>query len=372
MSMSIPDHTQYAHDRFIQFKNITLMKKIHLILTGFLIITFGCKKENQYLPTAFNYPIDPVTIKENVNVGAYYFNYSSSDWAKKFTNTPNLGQYSALDPQVMEQHRQWADKGGIDFFIFNWNGSKDNTVLNSFVQGRNSKVKMVITYNTAHLAASNSSPLTGSKLTIMINEFKDLANNFFSKDYYFKIDNRPVVNISQLNLAGNASSSIDYTTVIPAIKKAMNDIGIDIYVIGEVSSGWLPPQRYETATKAMDAVVLNDWSTDNYDRSVFFNSFLDTNWKNWTDSISQWKVDFIPCIFPAFNDKAMSPNSKKYNLDGDTFFKNNCNVAKRNMSVERIVFINSWNNFQLGTALEPTKETGETYLNITKTQFKIN
>jgi hypothetical protein len=342
---------------------------------NFIVITcllFSCKKQDDHLPPNYNYKIDPVVITEDVNVGAYYYNYTTTDWAKKYTNTPAKGEYSALDPAIMEQHRQWADLGGIDFFIFNWNGTTNNTLLNNFVAGRNNKVKMVINYNIAHLSATNASPLVGTKLTTMINDLKTLAASHFDKDYYFKINNEAVILITPLNLSASAAASVNFSTVIPAVKEALNAVGVKIYVIGEITSGWLPPVRYAPAIKAMDGVNLNNWSTDGYDRSVFFNSFSDINWKNWTDSTTTWNVDFTPVIFPGYNDKTMTPASKIYDVGGTKeFYIDYCNVAKRNMSKKRIVLINSWNNFNVGTSIEPTLQYGNLFLDITKKEFKI-
>ena len=273
----------------------------------------------------------------------------------------------------MAQHRAWADAGGVDFFIFNWNGaSTGDPLLNAFVNGRTEKVKMVINYNTAHLSATNASPLTGAKLTTMINELKTLVANHFTKDYYFRTGNKPVILITPLNLSTSAAASIDFTQVIPSVKTALNAVGVDLYVLGEITTGWLPPVRYATATKAMDGVTATNWSTDVYDRSVFFNAFSDQNWKNWTDSTTKWNVDFTPTIFPGFNDKKTSPASKMYDVGRTApFYTDYCNVAKRNMASKRIVLINSWNSFQFGTSLEPTTEYGNTYLDITKAQFKV-
>ncbi|MBA4141012.1 MAG: hypothetical protein H0X70_11045, partial [Segetibacter sp.] len=228
-------------------------------------------KQDDHLPPNFNYKIEPVAITENVNVGAYYYSYTAADWAKKYTNTPEKGEYNPLDPAIIAQHRQWADMGGIDFFIFNWNGaSTGDPLLNAFITGRNNNVKMVINYNTAHLAATNAAPLTGAKLTTMINELQALAATHFSKDYYFKSGSQPVILISPLNLATAAAASIDFATVIPAVKQALKAASADVYVMGEITSGWLPPVRYAPAIKAVDAVTLSNWSTDIYDRSVFF------------------------------------------------------------------------------------------------------
>ncbi|HSU51060.1 MAG TPA: glycoside hydrolase family 99-like domain-containing protein [Segetibacter sp.] len=343
------------------------------ILITVALFTNACKKKNEYLPPNFNYKIDPLNITENVNVGAYFYNYASTDWAKKYSDMPLLGEYNSLTAMVMAQQRNWADSAGVDFFIFNWNGATaGDPLLTSFINGRNNKVKMVINYNTSHLAATNASPLTGAKLTTMINEFKSLVTNRFTKDYYYSLNGQPVILISPLNLPSTASSSIDYTTVIPAVRKSLDSVGIHPYFIGEITSGWLPPVRYAPAIKVMDGVDLTDWSTSVYDRSVFMASFVDQNWKNWTDSTTTWNVDYVPCIFPGFNDKTMTPASALYNIDrSKDFYTDFCNVAKRNMGKKRVVLINSWNDFQKGTALEPAKAFGSTFLNITRSQFKI-
>lgn len=346
------------------------MKVTIYILTAFLLMT-GCKKENEHLPPDFNYPIPQVNITENVNVGAFYYAHTASNWGPT-SDTSTLGEYSSLDPAVMNQERQWADQGGVDFLIFNWNGSADDALLQAFIKGRSSNVKMVINYNISHLKATNASPLTGTKLNTMIAEVKTLAGTYFNNDYYYKINGQPVFLITPINLSSNALTSVDYTTVMPALKDGLKATGVNLYTIGQITSGWLPPQRYNTAIQTMDAVTLSDWSTAIYDQAVMIAPFMDMNWKNWTDSTTKWSVDYVPCIFPGYNDKAISPKSKNYNIDRSVdLYTDFCNVAKRNMSDKRIVLINSWNNFQLATEIEPSKEYGDTYLNITKSQFKI-
>lgn len=352
------------------------MKKTFFIISSLFIFLFSCKKQNQNqnLPnTDFVYAIPQVDITENVNVGAYFYNYLATDWAKGYADVPLLGTYSALNASTMAQERVWADSAGVDFFVFNWNGATaGDPILNSFVTGRNNNVKMVIDFNTAHLSATNTSPLIGTKLTTMINEFKSLVTSRFSQNYYYTINGQPVVLITPLNLASSASTSIDYTTVIPALRKSLDSIGVHPYIIGEITSGWLPPIRYASAIKVMDGVTLTDWSTTVYDRSVFFAPFVDQNWKNWTDTITPWKVDFVPCIFPGFNDKVITPTSANYNINKtDTFYNDYTNVAKRNMSSKRLVLINSWNDFQKGTGIEPAVSYNRTFMTLTKKQFKV-
>jgi hypothetical protein len=147
------------------------------------------------------------------------------------------------------------------------------------------------------------------------------------------------------------------------------------FIIAEITSGWLPPQRYSTTLKVFDAVVLRDWTCNGnygYDRAVFYPAFTDQSFKNWNDSTTVWGINFVPCIVPGFNDKMMTPASKNFDLPrSPEFYTDNCNVAKRNMGSKRIVMINSWNNFQVGTTIEPATEYSTDYLLITKKQFKV-
>ncbi|GGG26084.1 glycoside hydrolase family 99-like domain-containing protein [Pontibacter amylolyticus] len=349
-----------------------MMKRI-LYALAFVVLASNCKKEDDYMPTQFAYDITPVTLTEDAHVGAYYYRYKAADWGKKYTYQPELGEYDALQPDIMDRQREWARAGGVDFFIFNWNGNPDeDALLNTFASGSSSAVRMVINYNTTHLGATNTAPLSGAKLATMIEEFKGFASTHFSKDYYFKVDGQPVVLFSPLNMASNRAESIDFHTVIPALRQAMDEIGVNLYIVGEITSGWLPPQRYSKAIRAMDAISLSNWATENYDRSVFFPSFIDQNWKHWNDSTATWGVDFVPVIHPAYNDKVMNPASKIYDLGQSTaFFTAMSHVAKGNMGDKRLILINSWNNFQLGTSMEPTKEYGTTYLDLTRSQFKV-
>ena len=349
------------------------MKTLIYTLSALMLLV-ACREENLHLPTDFSYEIPPEEISEDVNVGAYFYHYNTEDWNQLLPFEPLQGKYDALSPEVMVQQRTWADQAGVDFFIFSWNHTgQDEALISNFVTGRNQSVKMVINYNLAHLNAKPDAPLVGAKLDSMINDFRNLAASHFRQDYYFAVNGQPVVLISPVNLPVSLSASVDFPSIVAALNEAMTAAGIDLYLMGEITEGWLPPQRYSPSLRAMDAVVLKDWATENYDRSVFFASFSDQNWSHWNDSTEVWGIDFVPCIFPGFTDKAMNPESVLYDIErSETFYTDYSNVAKRNLGDSRIVLVNSWNNFQRGTALEPAQTYGTTYLDITRTQFTVN
>lgn len=350
-------------------------KQIFYFLIGSVVLV-SCKKNNEPedFASKFKYPIPAVKLATSANVGAYYFNYTSSDWSKKQADTSLLGKpYNALtDPSILPQQMTWADEGGVDYLILKWNASStDNSLLNAFASARTTqKVKMVIDYNTAHLSATNASPLKGTKLQTMLNDFKTLVQNHISKDYYFKIGNRPVILLTPLNLSSSASNSIDYKYVTDTLRVELKKLGVDPFFIGELTTGWAAPANYDAqALSAMDGIVLTTWNTPDYDRWWAFYSYSDLNYQNWKTTLEKMNVEYVPCIFPGFED----PNSTTQRTIERTEanYVDYCNVAKRAMGKNQLVIINSWNDFMKGTALEPANEYNKTFLQITKREFKV-
>lgn len=336
----------------------------------------GCKKSNDPgdFASKYKYPIPAVKLTQSANVGAYYYNPSTSDWNKVHSDTSLLGKpYNVLtNATIMPQQLSWADEGGVDYLIFKWNGSADNSLLSTFASARTGQnVKMVIGYNTAHLSATNASPLRGTKLQTMLNEFKTLVQSHISKDYYYKINNRPVILLSPLNLSSSTLTSIDYKYVTDTLRVELRKQGVEPFIIGELTTGWAAPVNYDqSALAAMDAVVLTTWNTADYDRWWAFYSFVDLSYQNWKNSLEAMGVEYAPCIFPGYNEPSSA--SQRTIEKTEANYVDYCNVAKRSMGANRMVIINSWNDFSKGTALEPSKKQGNSLLQITKREFKVN
>lgn len=272
----------------------------------------------------------------------------------------------------MSQHISWAAEGDIDFFVFKWDGVSDNDILTAFrSQATNDNVKMVIEYNTAHLGATNASPLTGAKLQTMINELKTLTDEHLKNAYYYKTENNPLIVISPLNLASSALTSIDYKKVTDTLRTEMIKWGVEPYIIGQLTTGWVAPINYDKdMLTAMDAIVLNNWTTNDYDRAYGFFSYADLNYQNWKNSLEADSLDFVPCISPGFNNPEV-PAAYVINRTAEHYIAY-CNIAKKSMGARRLVLINSWNDFQKGTTIEPATDYNTEYLTITKAEFKVN
>ena len=316
------------------------------------------------------FPIPQVNLTDDARVGAYYSVYKTADWAVASLFTPILGKYDATTAAVMQQHVKWADTAGVNFFAFRWNAATDNAILTNFkTQSASGNVKMVIDYNTAHLAATNASPLTGAKLASFANDWRTLIATYVNQTSYYKIDSRPVVMLSPLNLTASTLTSINYKLVADTLRSVMKSFGLTPYIIGELTTGWVAPINYpDSILRAMDGIVLTTWSTTDYDRMFAFYSYSDLNFQNWKTTLDGWSIDYVPCIFPGWNSPSTAtqyviPRNEKNYVDY-------CNVAKRSMGKNRLVLINSWNDFQKGNTLEPAAEYNLDYLNITRRELK--
>ena len=283
------------------------MKKITIILLGFIaLLAVSCDKDDHLAPdkSKYVYDIPQTDLPVDAIVGAYYTNItSSSSWLKSgkkiYAGTPLLGEYLSTTSGVLQQQLAWADEAALDFLIVTWDAaSADNTLITNFKSVRaatNAKVRLVINYNTKHLKVSNDKPLQEEEnLNKMINDFTNTLVPLFNDEVYYKMNGRPVILITPSNLSSSALKSIDYSLVIPALKKAVSELGYDLYTIGEFTTGWVAPVNYEEHQIAsFDGVTVNDWSTNMYDRYYAFFSFVDLNWANWKTTISKWNTDFV-------------------------------------------------------------------------------
>ncbi len=353
------------------------MKTIYYCLLAVLCLSGACSTD-EHLPdvSQFYYPIPDTPLTETVYSGAYYFAYKASDWAKGYPEKPELGEYDILaSPGLMSRQFEWAALGGLSYFILKWdNAAPDAALLAQYARYYTPQApKMVICYNLAHLKATDAAPVAGAKLEQMIKELKNLYHEHFSKEYYFTAGNRPVVMITSLVPASSQPGAVDFASVMAAVREAFGEIGVEPYFIGEITTGWKAPQTYKKNILPMDAVTLTSWAPNDYDRSYAFCSFNDISWKNWCDSTSAWQVDYIPCIFPAYNDLVSNSKSKNLKVERtDAFFTDYCNVAKRNLGNCRFVIVDSWNDFGKGNTLEPAEGYGTRSLEVMKKQLSIN
>ena len=362
--------------------NNIIMRTYKLIIWTIILscVMISCEKENYGAPDKdkYIYDIPQTDVSSEVLTGAYYNHYSTAVTEAKSPEIPTLGWYTTEESGVMNQHVAWADKAGLDFFIFTWdNKGTEAGLIDLFNSSRTEEtgVKYILRYSTAHLGLSNENPLHGDvKYRQMINDFVDILNTYLTSDSYFTIDGKPVIIFTPTNLSSDALLSIDFSKVIKSLRQDLKSFfNIDLYIIGEMTTGWVAPVNYaDHQVYSFDGFTLRDWKTRSYDVFYGYFSFLDINWNNWKTTLKKRDVEFIPCIYPSYNDRKNDKKSYYYTFseDGNTDdFVKFCNVAKRNMGSNQIVLLNSWNGWNEGTNLEPSNLKEERFLDVVNQQF---
>lgn len=355
----------------------------YILLSAIAIATVSCSDDDNCLVEKDKYVYDiPETHVDGAVVGAYYTNITKADdmWTEGHVGTSSLGEYLSTDKAVLKQQLKWADEAGLDFLVIASGGNAAALIEDFDAVRRESgaKVKFVYDYNVSSLGISLDNKLTSdAKLDQLKADFTGVVAGYMSKDSYYKLpDGTPVVMVTKVNVDADKRPAYNFAEALVPLREAMAGIGISkLYIIGEMTVGWIVPSNYEDYIwNGFDALTANDWSTNVYDRYIYYYSFMDINWQRWSELCSAQGVDFVPCIHPSYDDRKYD-DQNKYNYvfgaDGDTsYFVNNCNVAKRNVGAQKVILINSWNNFHKGWAMEPTQENKGNFVKACYHQFR--
>ena len=376
------------------------MKKKYIYSYSLLILLMSagllsCKKSEPSVKDNFlNYQIPDVPVTSNYTVGAFYYTFTTLN--ANVTQVPTVGKYgytNGLPPDgLMQQHIADAGIAKIDYFIFsvrsptldNKNYLVDSTTVNAFLNAPNSAgVKFALSYNlnVGLLGITNSGGATGSGVTIETDPVKLAAfyNDFKRLAFFLGKANYQKVNGKYLLIINNAQelNSKDNVALYKQLRTNLSALGFDLYIVG-MQNRWSPPERYyyrfQNCTDAMYEANMGDVAGDN-DRYWNFPQYTDQNWAYWKKTIEAWNMEFVPCVMAGYNYQINNPTtnqlSVKRTADG-AWYKTFTNVAKRNASKSRLIFVDSFNNFSVDSQIEPTQAYGNTYLDITRQAFKLN
>ncbi|HTF29070.1 MAG TPA: glycoside hydrolase family 99-like domain-containing protein [Flavitalea sp.] len=369
------------------------MQKMSLKSISFIILAtllFSCVKKNDgpsVDDNILNYDIDEVPVTENYTVGAFYYYFATFNPA--IPETPVAGKYNmplgVVPPAVMTSHIASAATAGLDYFVFSFrsvsrdlnNFRLDSTVIRSFLNANGTaNMKFALTYNwnagTYGLATTTALENDAVKLEQFFQDFIKVAP-FLSNTNCMKVNGKTLLYINNAETLYSNNNPAIYTT----LRSRLKALGFDLYIVG-MQERWSPPARYPFRFKdCVDAIYHQSFSglIDNWDRFYLLPQMMDQNWKYskkyFTDN---YAVDYVPNISPGYTQKILTPtntNPVYGRTDSGAVYKKLCNVAKMNASTTtRLILIDSWNDWQLGTQLEPSTASGDLYLNITRAQFK--
>ncbi|MGA3085035.1 MAG: glycoside hydrolase family 99-like domain-containing protein [Thermodesulfobacteriota bacterium] len=323
-------------------------------------------------------------------IGAYYYLWYPGNWREGYINgrllpqqLPALGQYDSSDLKIIEQHIAWSSQYGIDFWAISWwpdHPELDRIIKEKILKAKNiSDIRFCIFYETSGLGlADDRIDFTPDKTKKLLSDFKFLAQNYFSHPSYLKIKGRPVAIIYLTRtLLG------DYSEAINNIRKGLQEMGFNPFLIGDeifwyvMRSKPLPPSTHPEINriKLFDGVTaynLYNWAKPKqigYGSTSTFLSDIHDLYREYQSAIGR-EITLVPSIIPGYNDRGvrLSENHpvipRQFQPKGEegSFFSQ---ALKRvvipfvdpDIHMALITTFNEWNE---GTQIEPTKKTDVT------------
>lgn len=357
------------------------MKKLKYILFAlFGLLLFACEDDTPTIDDHFlNYTIEDAPPTVDYVVGAHYRSFT---WDDDLTEIPSAGKYESErgDPTAYQKHVDWANTAGIDYFLFRFRSSNDsaqNASDISFIDtlqlaSNAGNVNFALNYNFGNMDLKDTYRIdTAGLVSTFLDDFSKMKP-YFQMSNYMKIDGKSVVMIH------NASElhSDDNVALYQQLRSQMSADGIELFIIGTQQS-WTPPARYDFRfVNCVDAVTHNTYielSTSEYDRYILFHNIVDQAWTYSAEKFTEYGLDYGATISPSYNPFITEPSARDLQVERDLeWFTTICNVAKRSSTAANLVFIDSFNDWNYDTQLEPAQSYGEDYLNLIKQQFKLN
>jgi glycoprotein endo-alpha-1,2-mannosidase len=334
-------------------------------------------------------PSEPRWAKKYL-VGAYYYLWYPGNWREGYINgrllpqqLPALGQYDSSDLKTIEQHIAWSSQYGIDFWAVSW--WPDHPELNKIMQEKILKasniqdIKFCIFYETSGLGLKDDRiDVTSDKAQKILSDFKYLAQTYFSHPSYLKIKGRPVAIIYLTRtFTGN------YPEAIKSLRKGLQEIGFNPFLIGDeiflyvMRPHPLPPSPHPEINriKMFDGITaynMYNWAKPQqmgYGSQSTFLSDVHKLYREYQKAIGG-KGHLIPATIPGYNDRGvrLSENHpvipRQFQEGGEegSFFsqalkKTVLPFINPDLPMALITSFNEWNE---GTQIEPTQETGVT------------
>jgi hypothetical protein len=326
---------------------------------------------------------------------------------------PLWGYTNESDPEVMNMKINTASKYGVDVFIYDWYYYNDGQFLekgleNGFLKvENNNKIKFALMWanhdwvdlfprnpeiQTPPLFYSGSiTPETFDKMTDFI------ISNYFSKPTYWKIDGCPYFSIYELyrfveGMGGKEKAKVALEKFRSKTKKAgFKDLHLNAIVWGVKI---LPGEKeLKNPADLLDYLSFNSTTSYVWVHHVELNKFPETEYNEVLDKYLKFCDQFAKTIKqPYYLNVTMGWDAtprcsqkvsfKNYGYPCMAVMKNNSpenfqkalqsvkSLTDLNSKTNKVITINSWNEWTEGSFLEPERESGYRYLEAIKSVFK--
>jgi hypothetical protein len=338
-------------------------------------------------------------------IGAHYYPWwgkphhpvlGGGEWESGVAHHPILGRYSSRDPNIIKKHVRWAREAGIDFLAVEWAGlgSWEDHVLETVLAKRLGNLKFCIHYDS-YLALHKlgksiswdlNSPYTpsrskGEKL------IEDLlaCRKYFKHPAYLRINNSPVVIVYAFREFKNASPYLERIKIKlrPEDPYFVADVVFwdsispqEIFQALKLDSSSVPrllwrrtrgklgsKQMWEALKKYFCGVtgycLYEPWRVRNFLENV------ERVYRNYYHKSKEGGLAFWPTVMPGYDDRQLRGRNRPILARNPQFYRSYWEVCD-SLADDGIIIVTSFNEWHEGTEIEPSREFGETYLELTK------
>jgi len=339
---------------------------------------------------------------ERLRVGAHYYSWFPENWAGGTAGEymeppimPLLGHYSSEAGEVFLQHAAWAREAGVDFFVFDWWPRRPEIgkrIYSHVVRERRlGQMQFALMYESLDLREPDDAIVPGetdrvvyltAERTIRLKKhWEYLAKYYMADESYLRIDGKAVLFIyATRHLVGPVAKGFK-----EARAHVKDRTGIDLYLVGD--EAFFNVLSYSPRGE----VLLLAQGVPNWDRLTAFDAITSYNpydekrsehagaagadrflndvadlYRRYRAVAATVGIRFIPGVLPGYNDRGVRLQENHFvlpryldHVGEKSFFS----AALQRIGFDQlddvypILCITSWNEWNEGTQIEPTRSS---------------
>ena len=306
--------------------------------------------------------------------------------------TPALGEnYVSADPAVVGQQIEWAAAYGVDAFSIEWttprgiSGSMEENIDDAFLQAPNLfKIRWCIFYDfilrllqTPGLNVDVSQGIDFNDPAVFntfVSDFGHFASKYFGHPQYLNVGQRPVIYIwSTWNCKGNLADAV------AAARAAAATLGFDVFIVGdEIRADQFDPGHAGLFDANTTFTFLIPGMAHSWADVGEATPAIDSVFASWRENLQGLKVAgredevvFQPAWAPQYDDRLFQNLN---NFGNPTYVPATSKAQVVSMAQmarshaqpvgskgEKLVWLNTFNNWAETTTVEPTADIGAKY-----------